>query len=452
VAARVGVTVAALSRLLGRGGGSVIGGRAILAIDPGALGRLLGGRAVALVSGTNGKTTTTSLLGAAMATAGPLTTNVLGANQPPGLAAALAAGAPGGSAALEVDEAWMERVVAATDPEVVLLLNLSRDQLDRNNEVRQLVARWRRTFEGRETTLVVANADDPLVAWSAMAAPRVCWVGAGQPWTEDAAGCPSCGARVIFAPGVPPGGPSDPPAGPAIEGAQVEGAPIEAAGSERKGASPAGGWRCSGCDLHRPDLDLWLEDDEVVTAQGWRRHLNLALPGRANRANAAMALAAARHLGVDPASALDAMAGAKEIVGRYSGVEVGDFRARLLLAKNPAGWLEVLDVLRPGPEPVVVAINARIADGRDPSWLWDVPFERLAGRLVIASGERGRDLAVRLHYADVEHRLVLDPLEAVRAAGEAARQERKDESRGAVEIDVVGNYTSFQVLRTRLGR
>jgi lipid II isoglutaminyl synthase (glutamine-hydrolysing) len=430
----------------------VIGGRAILAIDPRALRRLVGGRAVALVSGTNGKTTTTSLLGAAMATAGPLTTNVLGANQPPGLVAALAAGAAEGTAVLEVDEAWMERVAAATDPEVVLLLNLSRDQLDRNNEVRQLAARWRRAFDGRQATLVVANADDPLVAWSAMAAPRVCWVGAGQPWTEDAAGCPNCGARIIFDVELPA---KDEPPAKAEQPGEAE-QPREAGrpgGPERdENPGPAGGWHCSGCDLHRPDLDLRLEDDEVVTADGWRARLNLALPGRANRANAAMALAAARHLGVEPATALDAMAGATEIVGRYSSVEVGDVRARLLLAKNPAGWLEVLDVLRPGDGPVVVAINARIADGRDPSWLWDVPFERLAGRTVIASGERGRDLAVRLHYAEVPHRLVLDPVEAVRAAGEAARKQRGPEQVEPVEIDVVGNYTSFQALRTRLGR
>jgi lipid II isoglutaminyl synthase (glutamine-hydrolysing) len=179
VAARVGVAVADLSKRLGRGGGSVIGGRAILALDPRALKNLVGDRVVALVSGTNGKTTTTSLLGAVMGTAGPVATNVLGANQPPGLAAALASGPRGGSAVLEVDEAWMERVAPATRPAVVLLLNLSRDQLDRNNEVRQLAARWRRTFDGQDGTLVVANADDPLVAWSAMGAPRVCWVGAG---------------------------------------------------------------------------------------------------------------------------------------------------------------------------------------------------------------------------------------------------------------------------------
>ena len=112
-------------------------------------------------------------------------------------------------------------------------------------------------------------------------------------------------------------------------------------------------------------------------------------------------------------------------------------QARLLLAKNPAGWLEVFDVLRPPPVPVVVAINARIADGRDPSWLWDVPFERLAGRLVVASGERARDLAVRLRYASVEHGLEPDPVAAIAAAG-------------GPSVDVVANYTSFQSLRARL--
>lgn len=131
------------------------------------------------------------------------------------------------------------------------------------------------------------------------------------------------------------------------------------------------------------------------------------------------------------------MAGLAEVVGRYASVRVGPTAARLLLAKNPAGWLEVFDVLRPAPLPVVVIINARIADGRDPSWLWDVPFERLAGRLVLASGERSRDLAVRLRYAGVEHRHHPDPVAAITEAGAPA-------------VDVVANYTAFQALRTRL--
>jgi UDP-N-acetylmuramyl tripeptide synthase len=111
---------------------------------------------------------------------------------------------------------------------------------------------------------------------------------------------------------------------------------------------------------------------------------------------------------------------------------------RLLLAKNPAGWHEALDMLRPAPAPVVVAINARIADGHDPSWLWDVDFERLADRVVVATGERRHDLAVRLGYAGVEHSVAADVTDAVRAATSAPGYEP-----GAV-IDVAGNYTAFQ--------
>jgi UDP-N-acetylmuramyl tripeptide synthase len=406
IAARVGRAVAGLSRRLGRGSGSVIGGRAILALDPQALHRLARGRAVAVVSGTNGKTTTTSLLGAALATQGPVATNLLGANLPPGLAATLAAAPEAATAALEVDEAWLGRVVEATDPDVAILLNLSRDQLDRNNEVRRLSSGWRSIFSDREATHVVANADDPLVAWAGAAAPAVTWVGAGQPWTVDASSCPKCGGRILF-----PGG------------------------SEESDE----GWMCTSCDFRRPKLDVWLEGGTVVLASGERIPLTLGLPGRANRANAAMAMAGARRFGVSPADALASMTATEQVAGRYRTVTVGDTRARLLLAKNPAGWLEVFDLLAPAPTPVVVAINARIADGKDPSWLWDVPFERLRGRLVVATGERSLDLAVRLRYAEVEHRHEPDLLAAIAAAK-------------APNVDVVANYTAFQQLSARIGR
>jgi UDP-N-acetylmuramyl tripeptide synthase len=353
-----------------------------------------------LVSGTNGKTTTTSLLKACLASDGPVVTNALGANLPPGLAGALA-GDRAARAALEVDEAWLGRVVEATAPRAVALLNLSRDQLDRNNEVRHLAATWRATFDRRPGVTVVANADDPLVVWGAGLAADVVWVGAGQPWTEDAAGCPSCGGRVHF-------------------------------------DQAAAGWYCGGCDLSRPRLDVLLDGPDVVVASSAERiRLDLSLPGRANRANAAMAMAVASTFGVSRAASARAMAGLSEVVGRYSTVRSNGVEARLLLAKNPAGWLEVFDFLRPAPQPVVVAINAKIADGRDPSWLWDVPFERLAGRLVVATGERCRDLAVRLHYAEVEHVIEPDLVAALSAAG-------------APSVDVVANYTSFQEMRTRL--
>lgn len=400
MAVEVGRAVAGVSRGLGRGNGSVVGGRATLALDGRSLQLLAGRHRVAVVSGTNGKTTTTSLLSSALSTVGPVVSNMLGANLPTGLVSTLAAAEPGQLAALEVDEAWLGRVVAATRPRVAVLLNLSRDQLDRNNEVRRLAGSWRKTVVATPDLHVVANADDPLVAWAAQPAPQVTWVAAGQPWTADASGCPACGARIVF--------------------------------SEQ-------GWSCSSCSLRRPVPEVWLAGDDLVAAEGvadglvadgrvtdglvvaggaFRAPLRLSLPGRCNRSNAAMAWAAARRLGADPAAALAAMAHTAEVAGRYKVLQFGQLQARMLLAKNPAGWLEVFDVLDPVPTPVVVAINARIADGRDPSWLWDVPFERLAGRPVVATGERSRDLAVRLHYADVPHQHERDPVAALRLAAD----------------------------------
>jgi UDP-N-acetylmuramyl tripeptide synthase len=282
--------------------------------------------------------------------------------------------------------------MAAASPDAVVLLNLSRDQLDRSHEVRDLAARWRDAIVTNPPPALVANADDPLVAWAAMSAPHPVWVAAGSSWRGDAVGCPSCGGRLTFA-------------------------------GEH--------WNCLSCDLVRPHADVYLDDDDVVLTGGLRVPLRLALPGRVNRTNAAMALAAAQAMGADPVSAAVELAEVRDVAGRYRTATLGGSELRLLLAKNPAGWHEALDMLAPAPQPVIVAINARIADGHDPSWLWDVPFERLQGRRVIATGERRLDLAVRLRYAGVDHE-VAEGLRAAVAACDAPR------------VDVAANYTAFQ--------
>ncbi len=399
-AVRVGLAFAEISRRLQLGGGSVIGGRAIMAVDPEALKHLAADRSVVLVSGTNGKTTTTKLLAAALEGIPEVVTNIEGANLPMGLVAALAQGSPNARAVLEVDEAWLPKVIPSIHPRAVVLLNLTRDQLDRNNEVRTLAASWRSALAGNAAGVVVANVDDPLVVWGAGAADRTIWVAAGQPWTDDSGGCPSCAGRIEF---------------------------------------QLGGWACGGCDFARPDPDVELDGATLRYSDGRAVAIDLALPGRANRANAAIAVVVAGALGGEPTDAACSMAQVAEIEGRYAGLEVGDARARLLLAKNPAGWLETFDVLEAPPCPVVVVINARLADGRDPSWLWDVPFERLRDREVVASGERAWDLAVRLRYAGVPHRVVEDPLVAL------------DEAFHGVDFEVVANYTAFQAIRQKLG-
>jgi lipid II isoglutaminyl synthase (glutamine-hydrolysing) len=423
MAAIVGGAVGALSRATGHGSGSVVGGHAVLAIDPRALERLSAGREVALVSGTNGKTTTTKLLSTALAAGRgggerTVVTNLLGANLPTGLAAALAAGTPGATAVLEVDEAWLASVCTRTQPKLLVLLNLSRDQLDRNNEVRHVAHRWREACRlAGPGSVVVANADDPLVVWAASAAPRVTWVGAGLRWNHDAAGCPQCGGPVQFEPV------------PVRADVAAPGSISNASGSNDAG------WRCGACGFSRPSPDIWLgpegvHEGRVLFGSGQQFSLPLGLPGRCNQANAAMALAGAIALGADIDPAMAAMGSVHEVAGRYATVLVGATRCRLLLAKNPAGWAEVFDMVAPAPAPLVISINARTADGHDPSWLWDVPFEWLRGRRVVATGERRLDLAVRLHYAEVEHTLEPGPVAAVQAAG-------------ARELDVVANYTAF---------
>jgi UDP-N-acetylmuramyl tripeptide synthase len=185
--------------------------------------------------------------------------------------------------------------------------------------------------------------------------------------------------------------------------------------------------------LSRP-TPQWSVDGRTVTApDGASYDVQLALPGEVNLGNAALAAAAAAQWGVAPAASFEAMAAIPSVEGRYLETTVAGRPARLLLAKNPAGWVEALEMTRPGL-PVVVAVNARAQDGRDPSWLWDVPFEVLQGRSAVATGERSRDVAVRLRYAGVEHVRIDDLAEAVRAA-----------SPGPVEV--LANYTAFQGYR-----
>jgi UDP-N-acetylmuramyl tripeptide synthase len=401
--------VGALSRRFGAGSGTVAGGHAGLALDPRLLEHLSAGRRVALVSGTNGKTTTTRLLAAAVEGAlGVVAINATGSNMPTGHVTALASAPPGAPAILEVDEGYLPGLVESLGPEVVVLLNLSRDQLDRTNEVRMVASKWRTSLGVAPRTTAVANADDPLVVWAAATSATTLWVGAGLSWREDAVGCPSCSGRIVFA----------------------------------HADTGAVGWECD-CGFARPKLDVRLEGDEVVLLDGRRFPLELALPGRFNRANAVMAAAGATAMGVGWDEALQRVGEVDQVAGRFSVVEVGGSAARVMLAKNPAGWRELLDLVAPGTGPVVVGINARVADGRDPSWLWDVPFERLRGRTVVATGERCLDLSVRLHYAEVPHRTVRDEVAAVRAARIA------DDAGGDAEVDFVGNYTAFTDLMAR---
>jgi lipid II isoglutaminyl synthase (glutamine-hydrolysing) len=401
LATSIGGAAGRVSRLSGRGDGSVIGGVLGLRMEPDLVRLLAAGRQIVLVTGTNGKTTTTRLITAALGALGQeVASNAFGANMAAGLAAALGQAQDAPFGVLEVDERYLPAMIETTRPKVVTLLNLSRDQMDRAAEIWLVARRWREALAGATDCVVVANADDPLIVWAAGAASKVTWVAAGQKWHEDSWCCPECGSHLT---------------------------------------RDDLGWRCGECSFTRP-APRWLLDGETVVDPGGRvRELALALPGRANRANAVVALAVAELFGADLDQALPLVRAVKSVAGRYTQLERDGRRLRLLLAKNPAGWLEAFDVLAPPPVPVLLAVNARIPDGKDTSWLWDVDYRLLRGRTVLVAGERRLDLAVRLEADQVAFDLTDGVEDAIQRVPPGP-------------LDVIANYTAFQQIRTTLGR
>ena len=198
LATTLGGAAGTMSRLAGRGDGSVIGGVIGLRLEPDLLALLSAGRQIVLVTGTNGKTTTTRLITAALGVLGQdVASNAFGANMEAGLAAALGKAPDAPLAVLEVDERYLPAVIKATKPRVVTLLNLSRDQMDRAAEIWLVARRWRDALAGARGCWVVANADDPLIAWAACGAANVIWVAAGQRWHEDSWCCAECGSHLL---------------------------------------------------------------------------------------------------------------------------------------------------------------------------------------------------------------------------------------------------------------
>jgi UDP-N-acetylmuramyl tripeptide synthase len=430
-----------LSRRLGRGGGTVIAGHVVPRIDPTALRtvtrRLRHGSV--LVSGTNGKTTTTRLISHILHQ-GEIEAlhNRAGANLVTGLVSAVVAqttlaGWPRADVGLfEVDEATVPAALREIRPRAVLLTNIFRDQLDRYGEVHFVADLWAKAVRHLplDTTLAL-NADDPLVATLGREQARSpIYFGVGDasvgssevPHASDARICPRCGTAFAYA--------------------------VCYYGH-------LGRYGCPGCGLYRPEPSV---EATSITLRGDRGsdvtirtplgeiEATLSLPGLYNVYNALAATAVCLALGVDPETIRSGLESFTAAFGRLERVTVGDRELFLALVKNPVGFGEVLRTILAEEQErtLVIAINDLFADGTDVSWLWDVDFEQLEGRVrtAICAGTRAEDMAVRLKYALVpEDRIVVenDPRRAlVEALARAAPGET---------IYVLPTYTAMLELR-----
>jgi UDP-N-acetylmuramyl tripeptide synthase len=414
------------SRALKTGGGSTVPGVVALRVDPGVLRKVSGRLALGSVAitGTNGKTTTTRMVGGILREAGiGAVNNSTGANLITGVTAALVSdagltGRPGSKMGLfEVDEANVPVVAGEVDLKLLAVLNLFRDQLDRYGELAYTGKVIASAFEDLpEDGSVVLNADDPLVASLGRSAGRPIYYGVDEPALDtgrlqhiaDSKDCPICGTALCY---------------------------------EIVYMGHVGVYDCPACSFERPGLQYRASRVRLEGARGasfllgtpaGETEVRIGLPGLYNVYNALAAATVAGEAGVGMEEISRGLSKFGGAFGRVERVQAGDREAFLLLIKNPVGFNEILRTFVTGGEAknVLIAINDNHADGRDVSWLWDVDFEMLAdawaeGRAgevepFMVSGTRAEDMAVRLKYAELPVGTVIpDREQAIRAALEA---------------------------------
>jgi UDP-N-acetylmuramyl tripeptide synthase len=439
---------AALSRRLGFGGGTALPGLVADAVVPGLATRLAArlGHGSVLITGTNGKTTTARLVRNIAQAAGyrPVH-NHSGSNLMRGITACLieATDARGQLpqperrlGIFEVDEATLPEAAAALSPRVVAFTNLFRDQLDRYGEVDSVAALWRPAVASLPpTTTVVLNADDPGVASLADASrgpvlfyavsDASCAVGQIE-HAADARWCPSCGREYSYS---------------AVFYGHV------------------GHWTCSGCGRARPAADIEATRVEqgldhplrlTLSTPSGQFELSLLLTGLYNVYNALAAVSVGVALGV-PAEAIRAgVASFTAAFGRQETMVVRGREVHTILAKNPAGLNQVLRAIsaEEGSKNLLFFLNDDIADGRDVSWIWDVDFEMLTGQaaVLLASGRRAADMALRLKYAGI------DAHPAIQQDTESALEKALALTPEGERLYIIPTYTAMLQVRKLLAR
>ena len=451
-----GRAAGALSRRLHLGGGTSIAGMVAQRLYPDIVGHLSSQLAhgSVLVTGTNGKTTTSGLIAAILNDAGlRVWRNREGSNLMQGVAGALVIRArPDGNlrragqaiSIFEVDEAVMPQAVQILPPRAAIFTNLFRDQLDRFGEVETISMRWQQPIELLpENATLVLNADDPGTAHlSDFFHGQVVFFGIDDSSFDlaneglaierhqviDTRTCPHCGGEYVYS---------------------------------IQYYSHLGHYSCSQCKRERPEADVRavkiVADGidrlhiqiETRTQQG---EIVIPLAGFYNVYNALAAIAASQALGINWEPIVSGIEQFKPAFGRGERVHVEGRTLRLLLAKNPTGFNEVLRTLFSDGirRYVLFVLNDNTADGQDISWIWDVDFERTTHQLatLTVAGTRAFDLALRLKHAGIEQEAMAivnsAPLRALKTTQESkARKRRRDRRKRNKEAMRISQMTAL---------
>lgn len=392
--------VGGLARKAGRGGGTSLPGKVLIALEHDAIGELAGrlDRGSLVLSATNGKTTTAAIAASVLGRAGfTLVHNRAGANMAGGVASTLLSAArPGGGidgdlGLFEVDEFWLDRIVPELEPRALLLSNLFRDQLDRYGELETIADRWAAVVAALPADVrLVLNADDPLIADLGRERPGVVYFGVEDSamalpemqHASDSKHCRRCGAAYVY---------------------------------EAVYLGHLGRYSCPSCGQTRPDPTIAAEE---IVLEGTRDarftlrvnetpiQIELPLPGLYNVYNALGAAALCLQLDVSLEQVSGGLRSVTAAFGRGETVTIADKQLSILLIKNPAGANEIIRTLalEPPPLDILGVLNDNTADGHDVSWIWDADFELLSDRLrrITCAGKRAAELALRFKYAGAD--------------------------------------------------
>ena len=424
--------------LAGRGGTS-LPGKLAMALDKDILCRVSAGMHVILVTGTNGKTTTCRRLEKAILQGGKTCLlNRSGANLLAGITAEFVCASDWQGRALaeyaviECDEGALKQVTQRITPDLIVVTNLFRDQLDRYGEVMHTRDEILKGIRNTSAGTLCLNADCPLTASLAEGVSgRVLYYGINIPVGEqedrelsDAKYCLHCGSELSYT---------------------------------YYTYAHLGSWYCPKCGRRRPPVQAAVTrisekslqfTDIMLTLSGAEQRARIGIPGIYNVYNALAAVTAGTALGLPMQQLLKAVRTTKAPFGRMESFDLSGHSLRMILVKNPAGCNQAIEYITGGGEDyaVVLCLNDRTADGHDISWIWDADYEKIIQdphlKLIWVSGVRAEDMQLRLKYAGASEnsiRMEKDYSQLIR-----------DMKNSPYRLFVMPNYTSMLDFREAL--